>query len=349
MKTNSKIYVAGHTGLVGSAILRELTTKGYNNIIVRKHAELDLTNQNQVDDFFEKERPEYVFLAAAKVGGILANSTYPADFIYTNLMIAANVAHAAYKRGVKKLLNLGSSCIYPKLAPQPMKEEDLLTGSFEPTNEAYAIAKISAIKLCHYYNKQYGTDFISLMPPNLYGPNDNFNMETAHALPMLVRRFHLAKLLKNGNFNGIRNDLAKRPFSCNLRGDYSDANLEKVLNSVGAYKDKVIVWGDGLAYREFMHSADLANVCAYIMECYDASDIGEFVNVTGGKDIRLCELYDIVKEIVDFRGAVEYDRSKLVGTPRKLMDATKMRRLGWQPKIKLVDGIKMYYKSYVDD
>lgn len=344
-----KIYVAGHNGLVGSAILRKLKSKGYNDIVTMDHNELDLTNQEQVNAFFAKERPECVFLAAAKVGGILANSTYPADFIYKNLMIGINVVHAAYKYGAKKLLNLGSSCIYPRLAPQPMKEEVLLSGYLEPTNEAYAIAKIAIIKLCRYYNEQYGTNFISLMPTNQYGPNDNFNMETAHLLPMLVRRFHLAKLLSNRDFDGIRQDLAKYTFGYALPDNCNNEDLEKVLNSIGAYKDHVIVWGDGSVYRELMHSDDLADACVYIMEKCNADNVGELVNITSGEDIQLCDLYEIIKQVVDFSGSIEYDHAKPNGMPRKLMDATKIRTLGWQPKISLRDGIKMFYESYINE
>ncbi|MBR1735271.1 MAG: GDP-L-fucose synthase [Alphaproteobacteria bacterium] len=344
-----KIYVAGHKGLVGSAIVRKLKLKGYNNIIVRDHEDLDLSDQAQVNYFFEKERPEYVFLAAAKVGGILANSTYPADFIYQNLIIGTNIVHAGYKYGIKKLINLGSSCIYPRLSSQPMKEEALLSGYLEPTNEAYAVAKIAIIKLCHYYNEQYKTNFISLMPTNQYGPNDNFNMKTAHLLPMLVRRFHLAKLLNQENFDVIRSDLAKHTFGYAMPEECDNEVLEKLLNSVGAYKDHVEVWGDGSVYRELMHSDDLADACVYIMEKYDAKDIGELVNITSGEDIQLCELYEIIKEVVGFPGEIKYDRTKPNGMPRKLMDATKIRSLGWHPKILLYDGIKIFYESYVNE
>lgn len=343
-----KIYVAGHNGLVGSAILRKLLSKGYNEIIVRSRLELDLTNQFQVNEFFEKERPDYVFLAAAKVGGILANTTYPADLIYSNLSIGTNVIHASYKYGVKKLINLGSSCIYPRLAHQPMKEEFLLTGSLEPTNEAYAVAKIAIIKLCRYYNQQYGTNFISLMPTNQYGPNDNFNMETAHLLPMLMRRFHLAKLLSKKDFNSIRSDLKKYPFGYDISGIENDIVLEEVLNKVGAYKNRVIVWGDGSAYRELMHSDDLADACVYIMENYNAIDIGELVNITSGQDIQLKELYTLLKDVIGFKGDIEYNHLYLNGMPRKLMDATKIRSFGWRPKISLEEGIKMFYKDYVN-
>ncbi len=349
MKKNDKIYVAGHNGLVGSAILRRLKKEGFKNIITRDHTELDLTNQAQTLAFFEKEKPDYVFLAAAKVGGILANKTYPAEFIYQNIMIASNVIHSAYQTGVKKLLNLGSSCIYPRLAPQPMKEDCLLTGSLESTNEAYALAKISAIKLCRYYNEQYGTNFISVMPTNQYGIGDNFNMETAHLLPMIMRRFHLAKLLSKGDFQAIKKDLMryKLGWGIDAKVDLDDnASIEKALNEVGAYQDKVVLWGDGSVYRELMCSDDLADACFYLMQNKDYSDIGEHVNITKGDDILLRDLFEMVKKAVNFKGEISYDTSKPNGTPRKMMDATKIKSLGWEPKIDLKQGIKDFYKWY---
>ncbi len=350
MNKSEKIYLAGHSGLVGSAIMRKLQAEGFNKIITKELHELNLCDQKAVEEFFEKERPEYVFLAAAKVGGIIANTTYPAEFIYQNLMIASNVIHASYKFGVKKLLNLGSSCIYPKLAPQPMKEDCLLTSELERTNEAYAIAKIAAIKLCKYYNEQYGTNFISVMPTNQYGVGDNFNMETAHLLPMLLRRFHLAKLLKNGNFSSIKADLKRYKLGWGL-DDKLDINDEKsilkVLADIGAHTDKVVVWGDGSPYRELMHSDDLADACFYLMQNKDYKQIGELVNITDGTDIQLKDLINMVKEIVGFEGETVYDKSKPNGTPRKLMDATKIKSLGWSPKIKLKDGIKLAYQWYL--
>lgn len=343
MKRDSKIYVAGHSGLVGSAIMRGLKKAGYSNIITQTSDKLDLINQADVEAFFAKEKPEYVFLCAAKVGGIMANKTYPADFIYINTMIATNVIHAAYKNGVKKLLNLGSSCIYPKFAPQPVKEESLLTGALEETNEAYAISKIAAIKLCRYYNEQYGTNFISVMPTNQYGQNDNFNMETAHLLPMVIRRFHLAKLLSQGDFESIKKDLAKYKLGWNLDGD---SDIEKALNKIGAYKDKVVMWGDGSAYRELMCSDDLADACIYLMENKDYKEIGEYVNITSGYDIQLKELFEMVKKLVAFDGYIEYDASKPNGTPRKRMSPEKLKSLGWAPKIDLETGIKNLYDWY---
>ncbi|AKB50214.1 GDP-L-fucose synthetase [Methanosarcina barkeri str. Wiesmoor] len=309
MEKESKIYVAGHRGLVGSALKRKLESKGYTNLIFRTHKELDLTNQQAVNKFFEQEKPEYVFLAAAKVGGILANSTYPAEFIYENLMIESNIIHAAYKCGVEKLLFLGSSCIYPKLAPQPLKEEYLLTGSLEETNEAYAIAKIAGIRLCKHYNHQYGTNFISVMPTNLYGPNDNFDLETSHVMPALIRKFHEAK---------VNN------------------------------KPEVVVWGTGKPLREFMHVDDMADACVFLMENYDFSEVGEFVNIGVGEDVTISELVKLIKEIVGFEGKINYDTSKPDGTPRKLMDVSRLNGLGWKARMSLKDGIKETYEWYQD-
>lgn len=344
MNKEGKILVAGHSGLVGSAIVRKLQQKGYANLVLKDHKDLDMTRQSEVEELFAKENPEYVFLAAAKVGGIMANKTYPANFIYTNLMIATNIIHSSYKYGVKKLLNLGSSCIYPKLAPQPMREEYLLTSPLEETNEAYAVAKIAAIKLCRYYNDQYGTNFISVMPTNQYGIGDNFNMETAHLLPMIMRRFHLAKLLSENNFDAIKKDLAKYKLGWDLD---NQKYVEKALNAIGAYKNKVVMWGDGSVYRELMCSDDMADACVYLMENKDYKDIGEHVNITKGDDIQLKELFNIVKDIVGFNGSIEYDNSKPNGTPRKLMDATKLKSLGWEPKIDLETGIRQFYDWYV--
>lgn len=346
---HAKIYVAGHRGLVGSAILRRLQQGGYDNIIVRSSRELDLTDQAATEAFFATEKPELVYLCAAKVGGIMANSRYPADFIYRNLMIGANVIHAAYRHGVKKLLNMGSSCIYPRLAPQPMREDALLSSALEPTNEGYALAKIAAIKLCRYYNQQYGTNFISVMPTNQYGIGDNFNMETAHLLPMTLRRFHLAKLLNEGDFDAIRADLRRNPLGWGLDETVefsSETSLEHALNAVGAYRDHVVMWGDGSARRELMCSDDLADACVYLMENKDAADIGEFVNITDGTDILLGDLFELVRDIVGFKGRIEYDAAKPNGTPRKLMDATKIRGLGWKPRLGLANGIQKTYRYY---
>lgn len=352
MNKQDKIYIAGHKGLVGSALLRKLLSEGFENIITRTSSELDLCNQSQTNAFFEKEKPDYVILAAAKVGGIMANSTYPAEFIYQNIMIAANVIEASYRHGVKKLLNLGSSCIYPRLAPQPMKEDCLLTSELEKTNEAYAVAKISAIKMCRYYNEQYGTNFISVMPTNQYGIGDNYNMETAHLLPMLLRRFHLAKLLKTGDFESIKTDLKKYKLGWGIDNKINlndNDSITKILEEIGAYPDKVVVWGDGSPYRELMNSDDLADGCFYLMQNKDYTDIGELVNITDGTDIRLKELIYMVKEIVGFDGELVWDTTKPNGTPRKLMDATKIKSLGWSPKIDLKKGITSIYDHYLNN
>jgi GDP-L-fucose synthase len=305
MNKNSKIYIAGHRGMAGSAIKRCLEAKGYFNFITRTHNELDITNQQAVNEFFETERPDYVFLAAAKVGGILANKKHPAEFIYENLMIESNVIHASYTYNVKKLLFLGSSCIYPKLAQQPLKEEYLLTGPLEPSNEAYAIAKIAGLRLCKYYNEQYNTNFISVMPTNLYGLNDNFDLETSHVLAALIRKSHEAKINNTS---------------------------------------EVVVWGTGTPRREFLHVDDMADACVYLMENFDVSDIGEFVNIGIGEDLTIRELAELIKDIVGYRGKIVYDISKPDGTPRKLLDVSKLHDLGWKAKIPLKDGIKETYE-----
>ena len=370
MDKSSKIYIAGNTGLVGSAIVRKLKAEGYTNLVFTPYPEYDLRNQQQVEDFFRREKPDYVFLAAAKVGGILANSTYPAEFIYDNLMIATNVIHASYKYGAKKLLNLGSSCIYPKLAPQPLKEEYLLTGPLEPTNEPYAIAKIAAIKLCRYFNKQYGTNFISVMPTNLYGPGDNFNLETSHVLPAILRKMHLAKCLENNDWDSIRKDLYKRPIE-HIDGNSSDQAIIKILEKYGIYRSTSIpslknkkeisvnscnswtvslkLWGTGTSRREFLYVDDLADAVVFLMNNYNATDIGEFVNIGMGKDITIKELAEIVKEIVGFKGEIEWDTSKPDGTPQKLLNVERIHKLGWKAKISLKDGIIADYKEYADE
>ena len=310
MNLDSKIYLAGHQGLVGSNILKKLNDLGYKNIVTKTFVELDLRNQQATQDFFEKEKPDYVFLAAAKVGGILANSTFVAEFIYDNLMIATNIIHASYKFKVKKLLNLGSSCIYPKLAPQPLKEEYLLSDYLEPTNEPYAIAKIAAIKLCRYYNEQYGTNFISVMPTNLYGPGDNFDLKTSHVIPALIKKIHDAKVLK---------------------------------------KDHVVLWGTGEPFREFLYIEDLTQAVIFLMQNFDYKDIGEIINIGTGEDIKIKDLAGIIKEVVGFEGEIKYDSSKPDGTPRKLLDVSKINSLGWKSKINLKDGIKKSYEWYLNN
>lgn len=342
MDKNAKIYIAGHKGLVGSAILRMLQNKGYTNIITRTSRELDLRRQADVEAFLAKQRPEYVFMAAAKVGGIVANSTYTAEFIYDNIMIAANIINSAYKTGVKKMLNLGSSCIYPKFAPQPMKEEHLLTGLLEPTNEPYAIAKISAIKLCRYYNEQYATNFISAMPTNLYGPNDNFDFKTSHVLPALIRRFHLARLLKEKKYDEIRKDIIR--FSPDI-GNISD--IELYLPRVGITAESLQLWGSGEPFREFLYVDDLADACVFLMENYDYKDVGEFVNVGAGEEIKIKDLAVFIKEIVGFEGKIVHDLSKPDGMPRKLLDISRIKALGWKPNTNLKEGVKKAYEWYL--
>jgi GDP-L-fucose synthase len=343
MNTTSKIYVAGHGGLVGSAILRTLQERGYKNLCFKTSKEVDLRRQQGTEDFFKHERPEYVFLAAAKVGGILANSTYKAEFIYDNIAISANIIHESHKTGVKKLLNLGSSCIYPKFSPQPMKEDYLLTGSLEPTNEPYAIAKIAAIKLCRYYNEQYGTNFMSVMPTNLYGPNDNFNLETAHVLPALIRKFHLARLLREERYDEARKDIQRFSTGFNL-----DLNLDVdlTLAKLGITPETVTLWGSGEPFREFMYVDDLADACVYIMERCDAKDIGEFVNIGTGEDMKIKDLALLAKRVVGFDGGISYDLSKPDGMPRKLLNVTRLRSLGWKATTTLEEGIKRTYDWY---
>jgi GDP-L-fucose synthase len=304
MNKEAKIYIAGHRGMVGSAIHRKLTSLGYSNIVTRTSAELDLRIQERVNEFFEAERPAYVFLAAAKVGGILANNTYRADFIYENIMIQSNIIHSSYATGVKKLMFLGSSCIYPKLAPQPLKEDYLLTGLLEPTNEPYAIAKIAGIKMCDAYRSQYGCDFISVMPTNLYGPNDNYDLQNAHVLPSLMRKFHEAKINNT---------------------------------------PEVSIWGSGSPKREFLHADDLADACVFLMNTY--SDEG-LVNIGTGEDISISDLALMIKEVVGYEGAIVNDHSKPDGTPRKLMDVSKLSKLGWNYTIPLKKGLEMVYQEY---
>jgi len=349
MNKISKIYVAGHEGMVGSAIMRTLNVAGYCNIVTRSFTQLDLRNQQAVNDFFAVEKPDYVFLAAAKVGGILANNTYKAEFIYDNLMIATNVIHASYKYGVKKLLNLGSSCIYPKNAPQPLKEEYLLSGALESTNEPYAIAKISAIKLCRYYNEQYGTNFISVMPTNMYGPNDNFNLETAHVLPALIRKFYLAKLLRNHDMVGIRNDIAQYKLGYGLDEKVSyadDATIISILEALGITCNVVHLWGSGEPYREFLYVDDLAQAVLFLMERYSYKDIGECINIGTGQDIAIKDLAMLIKTIVGFEGDIAWNVGNLDGTLRKLLDITRIYNLGWVPRIDLFKGIENVYKHF---
>ncbi|MEL7340744.1 MAG: GDP-L-fucose synthase [Bacteroidota bacterium] len=304
MNNSAKIYIAGHRGMVGSAIVRRLKAEGFDNLVVRTSKELDLRDQKAVAAFFEEEKPEYVFLAAAKVGGIVANNTYRADFLYDNLAIQMNVIHQSYVHEVKKLLFLGSSCIYPKFAPQPMKEDDLLTGTLEPTNEPYAIAKISGIKLCESYRDQYGCNFISGMPTNLYGPNDNYDLQNSHVLPALIRKFHEGKINETPS---------------------------------------VEIWGDGSPLREFMHTDDLAAACTYLMREYNGR---QFVNIGVGSDISIKDLALMIKDVVGYEGELSFDTSKPTGTPRKLMDSSRLFATGYEPKIELRQGIEMVYEDF---
>jgi len=308
MRPENRIYVAGHRGLVGSAIVRRLSKGGFSQIITRTHRELDLVDQAAVERFFQQERPEYVFLGAAKVGGIHANSTYPADFVYSNLAIETNVIHASFRNGVKKLLFLGSSCIYPKHAPQPMKEDHLLTGVLEPTNEPYAIAKIAGIKMCSAYNRQYGTNYISVMPTNLYGPGDNYDLQNSHVLPALIRKMHEAKV------------------------------------SGGA---EVVIWGSGKPRREFLDSDDLADACLFLMEKYNAVDIGEFINVGVGHDVTIRDLAALVAAEVGFTGRFRFDESKPDGAPQKLLDVSRLSGFGWQARTGLREGVAKAYRDYL--
>ncbi len=365
MEKNSNVAVFGASGLVGSAIVRALHNKGYTHITgtynnrkpddtSAEYVQVDCTKQHEVETFYEHYRPEYVFLAAAKVGGIVANNTYKADFIYDNIAIATHIIHGAYIYGTQKLLNLGSSCIYPKFAPQPMKEEYLLEGELEPTNEPYAIAKIAAIKLCRYFNEQYKTQFMSVMPTNLYGPNDNFNLETSHVLPALIRKFHLAKLLHENNWDMVLYDLKKYPIGFGLDStiDYSNKeNITNILKSAGTSSTVVTLWGTGNVYREFMHVDDLADACIYLMEHIDAEKMKNFsndyfVNIGLGKDILLKDLAVLIKEIVGFKGHIEYEAEKPDGTPRKLLDVTKLHNLGWRHSLELEHGIASVYRWY---
>lgn len=348
MNKNDKIYVAGHQGLVGSAVMRQLIQSGYANLLTSSYPTVDLRCQQAVEDFFERERPAYVVLAAAKVGGILANSTYKAEFIYDNLMIAANVIHASYKFKIKRLINLGSSCIYPKNAPQPLKEEYLLTGLLEETNEPYAIAKIAAIKLCRYYNEQYGTNFISLMPTNLYGPNDNFNLETSHVLPALLRKFYLAKLLASQDYKKIFEDIKAAPLGWDLdRKIKSISDVKAVLEGIGISGDRVVLWGNGQVYREFMHVDDLAYAIKFILEKEDvALKEDALLNVGTGSDLAIYSLAHLIKELVGFQGSIQFDETSLVGTYRKLLDISRIAELGWRPQIALLEGISNVFSSY---
>lgn len=347
MEKNSKIYVAGHRGLVGSAIVKNLESRGYTNLVYRTHSELDLTDQNAVKAFFEVEKPEYVILAAAKVGGIVANNTYRADFIYENLAIQNNVIHQSYVHGVKKLLFLGSTCIYPKLAPQPMPEDCLLTSPLEYTNEPYAIAKIAGIKMCESYNIQYGTNFISVMPTNLYGPNDNFDLEKSHVLPALIRKIHCAKLLNEGKYEEVVKDL----------GVSSLDEARGYLATFGVDENSVEIWGTGKPRREFLYSEDMADACIFLLENRDFTDTFQkgskeirntHINIGTGVDISIRELAELIQRIVGFFGKLTFNTEKPDGTMVKLTDPAKLHGLGWKHKVELEEGIKSMYAWYLD-
>ncbi len=347
MNRDDPIYVAGHRGLVGSSIERLLRERGFRNLLSRTRAELDLTRQEQVERFFEEHKPAYVFLAAARVGGIGANARLPAQFIYDNLAIALNIIHSAWRSGVRRLLNLGSSCIYPRLAPQPLKEEYLLTGALEATNEAYAIAKIAALKLCRYYNIQYATDFLSLMPTNLYGPNDNFDLEGSHVLPGLIRKLHLALLLSKGEFQKIRQDLQR--WERNPKpGEQSEKQVADLLRSQGITAERVTLWGTGTPLREFLHVDDLAEACLLVMENPRQQELDELLNVGSGQDLSISELAHLIREGVGYKGEILFDPGKPDGTPRKLLDVTRIHELGWRPKIGLQEGIARTYQWYLE-
>jgi GDP-L-fucose synthase len=357
MNKTSKIYIAGHRGLVGSAIVKNLESKGYTNLVYRTHKELDLTNQQAVEEFFETEKPEHVILAAAKVGGIVANNTYRADFIYENLAIQNNVIHNAYRYGVEKLLFLGSTCIYPKNAPQPMPEDCLLTDTLEYTNEPYAIAKIAGIKMCESYNIQYGTNFISVMPTNLYGPNDNFDLEKSHVLPALIRKIHLAKLLNEKKYDEVIKDL-------NLS---TIEEAKEYLAKFGVDENKVEIWGTGNPRREFLYSEDMADACVFLLENRDFKDVisqdnskfniqhsklnevrNTHINIGTGKDISIKELAILIQNTIGFKGELYFNTEKPDGTMVKLTDPSKLHNLGWKHKVELEDGVASIYEWYKD-
>jgi GDP-L-fucose synthase len=359
MELNSKIYVAGHKGLVGSAIVENLKAKGYTNIIGKTHKELDLLDGNAVAKFFEEEKPQYVILAAAKVGGIVANNVYRAEFIYENIQVQNNVIHNSYLNGVEKLLYLGSTCIYPKDAPQPMREDVLLTSPLEYTNEPYAVAKIAGIKMCESYNLQYGTNFISVMPTNLYGPNDNFDLEKSHVLPALIRKIHLGRALESNNWDDIRADLNNLPIE-DITGDSTKEEILTKLDSYGVHISNDIVqieiWGSGMPRREFLWSLDMADACVFLMENRDFKDTystdtkeikNTHINIGTGIDISIKELANTIKDTIGFGGELYFNTDKPDGTMKKLTDVTKLNNLGWKHTIELKDGIEKLYNWYI--
>ena len=375
MELNAKIYVAGHLGLVGSGIWRALQRHGFTNLIGRSIDELDLINQQAVDDFFAAEKPEYVVLVAAKVGGIVANNTYRGQFIYENLMIEMNVIHSAYRHGVKKLLFLGSSCIYPKLAPQPLKEEHLLTGPLEPTNEPYAIAKIAGIRLCDAYNRQYGTNFISAMPTNMYGPGDNYHPQNSHVLPAFIRRMHLAHALGCGKWDELERIFSaeqrireRSPSAEELSSGSREQIMEWLANSGITQSDsessssypqevRLACWGSGSPLREFLYSDDLAEACVFLLDNIDYKEMAfedesgtmqAHVNVGSGNEVTIRELAETVRSVVGYKGVIDWDTSKPDGTPRKLMDSSRLMAMGWKPQISLYEGIARAYQDFLE-
>ncbi len=367
MEKSAKIYIAGHTGMVGSAILRRLQELGYTNLIGRTKEELDLTSQAEVARWFAQERPEYVVLAAARVGGIWANNIQRAQFIYENLMIELNIIHQAYLHGVKKLLFLGSSCIYPKNAPQPLKEEYLLTGALEQTNEPYAIAKIAGIKLCESYYRQYGCNFVSVMPTNLYGPNDNYNLETSHVLPAIIRKMHLAHCLESGDLQAIRRDLARRPVE-GVDGTASEHEITGILGkygitATGSGQASLTLWGTGRVFREFLHVDDMASASVRVLEDLDAAGLADgfarrlpgteetitFLNVGTGEDQTIAEIAELVRSVTGFRGELKWDSSKPDGTFKKLLDVSRLRSMQWSPGFSLEEGIRSVFGKYLGD
>lgn len=354
MEKDSKIYVAGHRGLVGSAIWRNLASKGYTHLVGRTHGELDLTDQQAVEAFFAAEKPEYVILAAAYVGGIMANSLYRADFIWRNLQIQNNVIAASWRHGVKKLLFLGSTCIYPREAPQPMPEECLLTSPLEYTNEPYAIAKIAGLKMCESFNLQYGTNYIAVMPTNLYGPEDNFDLETSHVLPALLRKMHLARALEQGDWSTIRRDLDQRPVE-GVDGTASEQQILDKLARYGITPGRMTVWGTGRPLREFLWSEDMADACVYIMERVDFRDLAAdkgteirncHINIGTGTELTIARLVELIAHSVGFRGEIVYDSSKPDGTLRKLTDPSRLHALGWHHTVEIEEGIDRLYRWY---
>lgn len=365
MNKDSKIFVAGHHGLVGSAIWNNLKSRGYNNLVGRTHSELDLTNQQAVKTFFDEERPDAVVLAAAHVGGIMANSLYRADFIMQNMMIQCNVIGESFRHNVEKLLFLGSTCIYPKNAPQPMKEDALLTSPLEYTNEEYAIAKIAGLKMCESYNLQYGTNYIAVMPTNLYGPNDNFHLENSHVMPAMMRKIYLSRLLNDGNWKAICNDMDKRPVE-GITGSASSEEIVKILAKYGIYNNKVVLWGTGAPLREFLWSEDMADASVHVLLNVDFKDVigkevysnngaaipslGEIrnchINVGTGKELTIKELSQLIVKTVGFTGEVVFDASKPDGTMRKLIDVSKLHSLGWHHKVEIEEGVRKLFDWY---